>query len=143
MSGDYRLEGWAVPEGLQDLHDVIRRVSIQQPEVSTEDLSMLETAVIEVAGNVVEHGRPSGEVRWSFALEVLPDRLRVTLTDDGAAYEGDLDEQMPGELEEAGRGLPLAGLVLDELSYQRRGEANVWTMVRHRHGEAPGQAQSR
>jgi hypothetical protein len=28
--------------------------------------------VIEVAGNVVEHGRPPGKVQWSFHLEVRP-----------------------------------------------------------------------
>lgn len=133
MAGDYSLDGWAVPEGLEELHSIIDRAATDHPDVSRDDLNMLETAVIEVAGNVVEHGRPVGEVRWSFQLAVTREQLKVTLTDDGHVYEGPLDADMPGELEEAGRGLPLASLVLDDLAYERRGGVNVWTMVRLRH----------
>src|SRR5688500_19350846 len=33
-------------------------------------VSMMETAVIEIAGNLVEHGRPPGRVRYRFTLTV-------------------------------------------------------------------------
>jgi hypothetical protein len=49
---------------------------------------MFETAVIEVAGNVVEHRRPPGHVTWAFRLSVLGDRLEARLSDSGEEYPG-------------------------------------------------------
>ena len=78
MSGDYLLEGLAVPESLNLLHDLLEEVGQEHPELAPSDLMMFETAVIEVAGNVVEHGQPPGRVRWSFRLSVLEDRLEAS-----------------------------------------------------------------
>ena len=36
---------------------------------------------------------------------------------------------MPDELAESGRGIPLAQAALDELSYRRDADANIWTLV--------------
>ncbi|MBM6405292.1 ATP-binding protein [Phycicoccus sp. CSK15P-2] len=135
MAGDLRLSGFAVPEGIEALHDLLERVGSEHPDLAALDLSMFETAVIEIANNVVEHGLPPGEVRWSFAVEVRPDRVVGVLTDDGQALpEGRpvADAEMPDVLAEDGRGLPLAHAVLDELDYTRDGRTNVWTMVRRR-----------
>jgi serine/threonine-protein kinase RsbW len=60
VTGDYLLEGLAVPESLNLLHDLLERVGREHPDLDAGDLMMFETAVIEVAGNVVEHGRPPG-----------------------------------------------------------------------------------
>ena len=49
----------------------------EHPDLDAGDLMMFETAVIEVAGNVVEHGRRPGSVTWAFRLSVLPDRLEA------------------------------------------------------------------
>jgi len=136
MTGDYVLEGLAVPQTLDALHDLLERVGTEHPEVDASDLMLFETAVIEVAGNVVEHGRPPGEVRWTFRLEVLPDRLEARLSDGGQEYPGGTwGTEMPDAMDEDGRGLALATAVLDSLAYERTDEANHWTMVR-RCGEA-------
>lgn len=132
MAGeDYTLSGLAVPDELDRLHDLLERAAAENPQVSAGDLMMLETAVMEVAGNVVEHGRPPGEVRWDFRLRIGK-RLEAELRDSGEEYAGDASAwtAMPGELAEDGRGLPLATLALDELGYRRDGESNVWTMAR-------------
>jgi serine/threonine-protein kinase RsbW len=131
MAGDYLLEGLAVPQTLDALHDLLERVGSEHPEVAPSDLMLFETAVIEVAGNVVEHGRPPGEVRWTFRLGVHPDRLEGRLSDGGAEYPGGTwGTEMPDAMEEDGRGLALATAVLDSLAYERTAEANHWTMVR-------------
>ncbi|MET1134247.1 MAG: hypothetical protein ABWX60_12575, partial [Aeromicrobium sp.] len=68
MSGDeLRLDGWAVPSGLEALHELCEQGREAWPAVSAEAFMVMETAVIEIAGNVVEHGRPVGHVRWTFA----------------------------------------------------------------------------
>lgn len=136
MAGDgYRLAGLAIPEGVDELHDLLERAATEDRTVDPTDLMLFETAVIEIASNVVRHGTPAGGVRWRFHLEITADDLRATLHDDGDAFEGDVGREMPGQHAEGGRGLPLASTMLDELDYAREGEANVWRMVKHR---APG-----
>lgn len=134
MTGDYLLEGLAVPESLNLLHDLLERVGDEHPDLSGGDLMLFETAVIEVAGNVVEHGQPQGRVAWTFRLAVRPDRLEATLSDSGEEYPGGTwGTTMPEDLmEENGRGLALATAVLDDLSYQRIEGVNHWTMLRRR-----------
>ena len=130
MTGDYVLEGLAVPESLNLLHDLLERVGREHPDLDAGDLMMFETAVIEVAGNVVEHGRPRGDVTWAFRLSVLPDRLDAQLSDSGEEYPGGTwGTAMPTDLlQEDGRGLALATAVLDSLEYERSDTANHWTM---------------
>jgi serine/threonine-protein kinase RsbW len=134
MTGEYVLEGLAVPESLDLLHDLLERVGREHPDLDGGDLMLFETAVIEVAGNVVEHGRPPGGVAWTFRLSVLPDRLEATLSDSGEEYPGGTwGTTMPDDpMQETGRGLPLATAVLDDLGYRRTAGANQWTMLRHR-----------
>jgi serine/threonine-protein kinase RsbW len=134
VTGDYVLEGLAVPESLNLLHDLLERVGQEHPDVDPADLTMFETAVIEVAGNVVEHGQPPGRVTWAFRLSVLPDRLEARLSDSGEEYPGGTwGTTMPTDLlQEDGRGLALATAVLDSLAYQRSSAVNHWTMLRRR-----------
>ncbi len=131
MSGEpYTLSGLAVPEGLDSLHDLLARAALDHPSLPSGDVMMLETAVMEIAGNVIEHGKPSGAVAWNFTLEVGPP-LRATLADSGEEYVETWTGEMPDELAESGRGLALAVAVLDQLLYERRDTINVWTMVRN------------
>jgi serine/threonine-protein kinase RsbW len=131
MTGDYLLDGLAVPDSLNLLHDLLEQVGGEHPELNASDLMLFETAVIEVAGNVVEHGKPPGEVRWTFRLAVRADRLEGTLSDSGEEYPGGAwGTDMPDTMEEDGRGLALATAVLDSLIYERAGDVNEWTMVR-------------
>ena len=141
MAGDdaYILEGLAAPEMLDLLHELLARVGEEHTEVGTEDLAMIETAILEIAGNLVEHGRPAGRVAYSFSLHVLPDRLEGRLSDSGAELPDDpTGQEMPDELAEHGRGLALAEAALDELSYERVGNANTWTFVRFRRDKGAG-----
>jgi serine/threonine-protein kinase RsbW len=133
VTGDYTLEALAVPESLNLLHELLERAGCDHPDIAEADLMLFETAVIEIAGNVVEHGRPRGNVRWNFSFNVLPERLIGMLSDRGESYEGDVSaSQMPGEMDESGRGIVLARMALDELRYERHGGANHWTMRRER-----------
>ncbi|WP_110181870.1 ATP-binding protein [Nocardioides solisilvae] len=128
--GTLSLTGWAVPEGLASLHALLEQGREAHSEIDPEAFMMLETAVVELANNVVEHGRPRGELRWTFTLRVLPGLLEGVLADDGQEYDGDLDAAMPDPLAESGRGIALAQAALDELLLEREDGHNVWTMRR-------------
>jgi serine/threonine-protein kinase RsbW len=131
VTGDYVLHGLAVPESLNLLHDLLEQVAAENPALSAGDLMMFETAVIEVAGNVVEHGKPTGRVQWTFRLHVHADRLEGRLSDGGQEYPGGAwGTAMPEPMAEDGRGLALATAMLDSLSYERSDSVNHWTMVR-------------
>lgn len=141
MRGDYEVASLAVPESLDLLHGLLEQVSREHPDVAADDLMMFETAIIEIAGNVVEHGRPPGRVVYEFRLDVLPDRLEAELADSGDAFahhDTDVSDVVDGArlpddpLDESGRGLFLADAVLDELRYSRTRGRNLWTMVRRR-----------
>ncbi len=134
MTGDYNVCAEAQPESLNLLHELLQRAAGEHPDLSPADLMLFETAVIEIAGNVVEHGRPTGEVTWQFHLEVRPEQLLGRLSDNGEAYEGDLSSGvMPDVMAETGRGLAMAHLALDGLSYERAENVNHWVMSRIRH----------
>ena len=133
MAGDYALRGLAVPESLNLLQDLLERVRSDHPEIDETDLTMFETAIVEIHGNVVAHGRAPGQVIYAFELEVRADELVGMLADTGDAVPdlsglGDL----PDELAESGRGLWLAKATLDELQYARIGDRNTWKLVRRR-----------
>ncbi len=133
MGGDYAISGMAVPESLDRLQDLLVLVRTDHPEIDETDLTMFETAIVEIHGNVVEHGHPPGRVIYAFELEVHPDRLVGILADTGSAVPDltQLDE-LPEEMAESGRGLWLAKATLDELEYARIGDRNTWKLVRVR-----------
>lgn len=134
MLGEYTLDGLAVPASLDLLHALMERVAADHPGVAAEDMMLLETAVVEIAGNVIDHGRPAGSVLWAFRLAVHEDRLECLLSD--TAQPVDLapgGATLPEDPEsEDGRGLAIAEALLDDLEYARVGEGNVWRMVRRR-----------
>lgn len=133
MAGDaviYRLDGFAVPDELDRVHELLELAGSEHPEVGSTDLMLFETAVIEIANNVVEHGRPIGEVRWRLVLTIDGHELSADLYDSADEVDVDLDAAMPDAETEGGRGLPLAGALLDHLSVERSNGVNHWRLVR-------------
>ncbi len=125
----YVVAGFAVPEGIDLLHGLLDQVRGEHPGLGARDLMAFETAVIEIAGNVVEHDATA--TTWTFTLSVTSTELRGSLADNGATFEGDVGGQLPEDpLAESGRGLAMAGSLLDELSYERVQGRNHWHMVR-------------
>jgi serine/threonine-protein kinase RsbW len=138
VTGRYVVSGRATETGLTELHELIDRVATEHPHLDPTELAMLETAVIEVAGNVIEHGTPPGGITYDFVLEVCSDGLRGTLTDDGDQVVLPPRPEERDPLEESGRGMMIAHAVLSELRYERCADRNQWSMTRlHRPAGAP------
>ena len=141
MSGDvYELSGLAVPAGLTRLHDLLERAAAEHADVAPADAMLFETAVIEIANNVVAHGRPKGRVTWRVLIEIRDDGLVATLSDSGEEFAGPLTAALPESLQTSGRGLAIAQAALDELSYERAAGLNRWRMVRFRHAASRADA---
>lgn len=143
MAGDrssgenvYTLEGFAVPEQIDAVHDLLARAASEHPELDPTDVMLFETAIIEIANNVVEYGRPEGKVRWRFTIQVRPEEIEADLDDTGQSFEPARGKGMPDEEAEGGRGLPLAEALLDQIEFTRTGDTNHWRMIR-RLGQLP------
>lgn len=108
-------EGHAVPAAIR------RSVSVALDELLSNTLTYGFT------------GRDGGEVR--IEVELAPDRVRVTLTDDGKPFNP-LDLGTPDttrsvtERRPGGLGVHLARRMMDEVAYHRRGDRNVVTLAK-------------
>lgn len=133
---EYTLEGFAVPDQLDAVHALLEQAASDHPELDPMDVMLFQTAIIEIANNVVEYGRPEGEVRWRFTIRVLEDAIEAELDDTGQTFEPERGREMPAEDAEGGRGLAIAEAVLDQIEFKRMDDTNHWRMVR-RLGQLP------
>ncbi len=131
-SSEHVLAACAQPECIERVHQLLDKLFADVGDMREEDRIGFETAVAEIAANVVEHaGGP--QVALSFRVRVLPDRLEALFVDTGAAPTVDMtDLPVPSPLAENGRGLSLARWMVDEVVYERLDEQNVWRIVRRR-----------
>ena len=96
----------------------------------------LQIALDELLNNTVVYGFPGrqgGEV--TVEVELGPDRVAVTLTDDGRPFdpfELDAPDTMLSTQERriGGLGIHLVRQMMDEVSYQRRGNLNVEVLAK-------------
>lgn len=102
-------------------------------EKSTETRFKFETAVVEIAANIVEHtNRAEGAAGRGYSLELTGDEAEVTavFSDNGKPADIDLSVVTMAEVDdESGRGLALAIAALDSLDYRRASGRNIWTLV--------------
>jgi serine/threonine-protein kinase RsbW len=94
------------------------------------DVMLFETAIVEIANNVVEYGRPEGKVRWKFTIRVREDEIEAEVDDTGQTFTPASGKAMPGEDAEGGRGLAIAEALLDKMEFRRMGDTNHWRVVR-------------
>ena len=96
----------------------------------------LHVALDELLTNTMVHGfagREGGAV--TVAVELHPDRVSVTITDDGKPFDpfglAAPDTELPlAERPVGGLGLHLVRGMLDEVSYQRRADRNVVVLAK-------------
>jgi serine/threonine-protein kinase RsbW len=128
----------AAEESLAAVHAVIAAVWDQASDVGDIERMLFETAVAEIAGNVVEHGvaiseRAGYPVTFTMTVICAYDRIVALFEDDGKPAVVDLTQvSMPDDMSESGRGLALAQAVLDDLTYERTDGSNRWRLVRLR-----------
>jgi serine/threonine-protein kinase RsbW len=95
------------------------------------NLMHFEIALAEIGANVLTHGRPAGtDPPVQYRLWLDEDLAKASFVDGGPPVEEVLSRAMPDATSEAGRGLPMARWLLDELLYKRDGEVNQWRLVK-------------
>lgn len=122
----------ACPDALDQIEDVLAGLWTRHPHVPEDIRMRLGIAVNEIAANIIEHATAAvGRlVRLQMWAHVRDNEVLITLTDDGIPLSADLPSgDMPDELAERGRGLPLARAVLNRLNYHRADELNHWELA--------------
>lgn len=116
---------------LDRVHDALATLWRQAADVSDTDRTMFEIAVLEVAGNIVEHGTTATDC--TLDAWVSSESLEAVFRDDALAADVDIDgADWPDEWAEGGRGLPMARSAVDDFSYRRVDARNVWQLRRAR-----------
>ena len=119
-------------EGLEALHESVRKLR-EASGRSADDRNLMhfEIALAEIGANVLTHGRPAGtDPPVEYRLWLDDDTAHASFVDGGPPVEEVLSRAMPDQESEAGRGLPMARWLLDELLYKREGEVNQWRLVK-------------
>ena len=140
MSSEFSLRAAAVPESLELIHDLRGKVWDGEPGIDQMDRIRFETALIEVASNIIEHSQPAGSdpVHLVLAVECEPERLFAEFTDNARPAGIDLSvAELPDDMSGSGRGLALAKVALDQFSYAKEEAGNRWTLLCRRRSAAP------
>lgn len=127
MDGEYSLRGTATLDVLAEVHDLFEQVGDAAP---AQDLMLFETAVVEVIGNLIKHGRPPGEVPFDLRLVVSEEALVGLIDDWSSAGTPYLNSEMPDADDTSGRGLPLVWALVDEFGVADAGDHHVWRLRR-------------
>ena len=125
------------PDDVNAVHEFLEGVWATDPGVDATDRMAFETAIIELASNVIQHADDGGGVTWHLTVECSPDVLTAILFDGGVSAEVVLDERaMTDELSESGRGLAFVQMLVDSLEYRSSERGNEWSISKRR-GDAP------
>jgi serine/threonine-protein kinase RsbW len=129
----------APPDDVDAVHDLVAQLWDDRPDVGDLDRMAFETALVELASNVIEHADHGQGVSCVVSVTVDEGSMSARLRD--GAEPGDFRltaRDMPDADAESGRGLAMVQLLCDELTYERVGEENVWSVRRTRsEPEAP------
>lgn len=125
-----------VPAVVASLDEVQDRFGAWWDTLGIDDVRLrfgFETAVAEIAANIVEHTRRADQEagrRYTVELEANDRELVAVLRDNGLPVDVDLAAvTMADADQESGRGLALAIAALDRLEHRHQGGHNVWTLA--------------
>jgi serine/threonine-protein kinase RsbW len=119
------------PRELDVVHELLRELWTDLPDLEPIDRFAFETALVELAGNVLEHADDGRGLTCEIRVTAEGDALAAQLQDTGRAAEVDLGERaMPDPLADRGRGIPLIQALVDDLAYERDGSVNRWRIAR-------------
>lgn len=112
---------------LDELTDVWRR----NPWVGEFDRMAAQTAIVELATNIVRYALPDADDKAELTVLIADGALRADVFDHGPKFAGDVHDQvMPDPLAESGRGLGVIAALMHTFSYTRSADGNHWMIVR-------------
>lgn len=122
------------PDTIDDVHDLLDRLWAAEPTISNDDRMRFETALIELASNVIQHAAPDTGVDWMVNVGCDASLLTAQLVDSAPAVSlGSAGPRpMPDELAEDGRGLAFVRLLVDSATFANTTAGNEWRITKKR-----------
>lgn len=125
----------AEPQALNKICCGIDELWLSHCQVPPRIRFQVEIAVNEIAANIVKHATKGIDRPVDLRMRAIvgDNDVLVVFADDGIpAPNGLITREMPNELDESGRGIPLARSALHKLEYLRCDERNLWTLLSER-----------
>lgn len=124
------LDTMTAPSSIAEIRCSLDGVWADHPEIPGDVRVNMLAAAVEIGANIVEHSGRDRPVRMTVQFRLSPQRAEIRFTDDGAPADVDTDAvTMPPPLALRGRGLAIAKAILDDVSYRRVGDLNVWVLM--------------
>lgn len=120
-------------DDVDTVQDFLEALWEEHDDVAALDRMAFETAIAELAANVIQHADGGSGVTCVLTVDIEADGLRATLKDTAEAGGFALRTvEMPDVLAEDGRGIALIQALVDDLAYDRVDGVNRWTISRRR-----------
>ena len=121
------------PDTVDVVHSMLAELWAERPDVEARDRFAFETAVVELAGNVLQHASSPTTIVCTLGVTVDEVSLRALLVDTADPPGIDTaPREMPDALAESGRGLALIQALVTTFEYERSASRNVWSLRRER-----------
>jgi len=117
------------PDDVNRVHVFLEEIW-EVSSVEPMDRFRFETALIELASNVLRHAAGGQLINCTMTIKVSNGDLAAELIDDGQAGDIELDTAMPDEFAESGRGIPLIRALVDTVDYSRCEGSNRWIIAK-------------
>lgn len=119
------------PNHVDEVHDAVDDFWHLNGDLGSQERMRFETALLELAGNVIEHAEGNERLRCELTLRRTRTTLEGVLRDSGAEVAVPFRTRMPNpqEMAESGRGIAMIELLMDDFSYERDPEGNHWNLV--------------
>jgi serine/threonine-protein kinase RsbW len=125
------------PDDIDTVQDYVQRVWAAAPDLDSMDKLKFETAIVELAANVIQHADEGNGVTATVVVTVDGERIRGSVADSSGASSVTLaPREMPDEMAESGRGIAFIQRLVDVLHYERRDGENLWMIEKIR--QSPG-----
>lgn len=133
MTETRRTLNWSAPPcDVNAVHNFLESIWQDFSEINEMDRMTFETAILELASNVIEHATTEDDgVACVLQVHAVNHTLRAELRDTADAGAFRLTARaMPSSDAESGRGIALIQAMVDDLKYERAGQFNVWTITK-------------
>lgn len=122
------------PDTVDAVHDLLDRLWAAEPTITDDDRMRFETALIELASNVVQHAAHDSSIAWMVNVACDPAALTASVLDSAPPVSLDATRSiaMPPEDAEDGRGLAFVRLLVDTATFSNTPAGNEWRISKTR-----------
>jgi serine/threonine-protein kinase RsbW len=119
------------PSDVYEVHESVDDLWRLNADLGDGERIRFETALVELAGNVIEHAGGGERLICELTLRRRSTALEAVLSDSGAEVQVPFRATMPDpeQLAESGRGIAMIELLMDDFSYERDPDGNRWRLV--------------